>query len=297
MAYVTGSAADMAAVKTALVDACTSNGWTSQTDADGKTVLSNGGCYVRVEAFLDHLDLLGRTSLDSGNAPTITSIGNATSDNYPNITIGFPVTYFAFIYLSEVYFVINYSDCYQWCAFGQSNQSGLSGTGNWVSATFGNNRSFVYGGFSIGPSGNSGGGERGSAALFWDTELDNPNGWIHNNIETSYPWAQSLGGNIGGSAVGIKYLTELVKAQPNQFSGEGILLPIRAYKSRPDSKVSQLIELEYARHIRIDNYIPEQIITLGTDEWMLFPWYAKDASNRDGSYPYTGTFGWAIKKA
>jgi len=297
MAYVTGSAADMAAVKTALVNACTANGWTEQTDAGGKTMLSNSGCYVRVEATSTALQLLGRTSLDSGDSPTVVQMKQVLSTS-----IAFPVTYFAFVFATEVFFVINYSDMYQWIAFGQSQQPGLPGTGNWISATC-FNAANDDANISIREDG---GGQYYDntvcPALFWasTSEYGNPNCWIHNNFETAYPWSIYQGGNKGNdSGVGIGSITEFIKAQPNQFNGEGILLPIRAYKRRPESKLSQILEIENARHIRIDNYTPEQVITLGSDEWMVFPWFRKNATERDAgqSIDHTGTFGWAIKKA
>lgn len=307
MAYVTGDAADMDAVKTALVDACTANGWTEDTDSDGKTVLVqddsslSDSIYVRVEKATDNddnsvLELLGRTSLDGGDAPYVVSIRHKLA----NSTISYPVTYHTFVFLYEVYFIIQYGDRYQWCAFGQSQQSGLSGTGNWIGATFGqeSDDSLISikshtGGYSF--------GSNTSAAWFWATsrkaDRAAANCWVHNDIESSYPWALGNGSN-GADPVGIRYLTELIKAQPNQFSGEGILLPIRAYKQRPESKVSQIAELENARHIRIDNYTPGEVITLGDDEWMVFPWFKKNTSERDGGSEinHTGTFGWAIKK-
>lgn len=319
MAYLTGSAADMAAVQTALVNACTSNGWSAGTDGAGKTVIYQddaslaNGIFVRLQTDTDDqgseaLNLLGRTGLDTGDAPSEVDM---KSIKYVNIS--FPVTYHAFVFLTEVYFVINYDgDKYQWCAFGQSRQPGLPGTGNWVAASCGGYHSSESRSdnppdqglhmVSNGDSSSSYSDETTSAALFWNHveayNIDLQNCWLHNAIEPGYPWALRLSDNFG-PIPGIKYLTELLDAQPNQFSGEGILMPVRAYKQRPESKVSQVAELEYVRHIRIDNYAPEQVITLGTDEWMVFPWYRKDITNRNGGIEidHSGTFGWAIKKA
>ena len=308
MPYITGSAADMDAVKTALVNACTGDGWTEQTDFEGKTVLSKSGIYVRVEAFADIGDgnpgfnLLGRTSLDGGDAPGVVSMRSIGDLPYPII---FPVTYHIFTFANnEVYLVINYTEKYQWIAFGQSDQNGLPGTGNWVAATSGS-------GFSdrddegIWISESGGGGAFSwrkvtTGALFWATEYEassSRNGWVHNGLDSSYPWALGEGGNTAGP-VGIKYLTELVKTQPNAFNSESVLMPVRAYKKRSENKISQVLEIENARHIRVDNYNNEQIITLGTDEWMIFPYYKKNINNRNGGehVDHTGTFGWAIKK-
>lgn len=322
MTYVTGDAADMDAVKTALVDACTNNGWTEDTDSDGKTVLVQDdssltdSIYVRVEsvvnykAFVDqdvyHLEILGRTSLDGGDTPEVVCFGDIVERNSETVwPVSFPVTYHAFVFIDEVFFIINYGDVYQWCAFGQSNQSGLPGTGNWVCATIGANKNIECdeNGF-IAIDSESGASSYHdaiiSAAFFWTTsytEEVSRSGWIHTNFENSYPWTLENGTNAG-EPMGIQYLTELVDTQPNAMNSESVLMPIRVYKKRPDSKVSQILEVKNARYIRIDNYAPEEVITLGTDEWMTFPFYAKNIDERNGGdkLRHTGTFGWAIKK-
>jgi hypothetical protein len=303
MPYITGSAADMDAVKTALVNACKNDGWTEQTDSEGKTVLSKSGIYVRVEAGSDAsggtLELLGRTGVDSGDAPNIVSICTifqSSSEETPD-AVSFPVTYHAFTFSEEVFFVINYSDKYQWCAFGQSSQNGLPGTGNWVAAS---NSNTNEAGFTL--SSSSGGGYRSGpggylscGALFWQTSghIDVANAFCHNDFDTDYPWALAKDGNYN-DPVGIKYLTEILASQPNSFNGESVLMPIRAYKIRPESKVSQVLEVSNARHIKIDNYNDEQVITLGTDDWMVFPYFRRNIEGQTNTD--TGTFGWAIKK-
>jgi len=307
MPYTTGSAADMNAVKTALVNACVNDGWLNQTDAGGNTVLSKNGCYVRAIVGLenkyysnqDTLELLGRTSLDSGDSPGVVSMGPLAG-----AVIVFPVNYHIFTFINEVFLVIQYGDKYQFCTFGQCEQPGLPGTGNFIGATLGprsgigdSTRAYV----SI--KSNDGGYPSGwntSAALSWANrrEIGDPadNFWLDSGIDSSYPW--TLGNAAYTECPGIKYLTELIETQPNDYNLESVLMPIRVYKQRPSSKVSQVGEIINARHIRIDNYENEQIITMGTDEWMIFPWYRKNVASRAGGdeVDHTGTFGWAIKK-
>jgi hypothetical protein len=308
MSYATGDAANMAAVKTALVNACTGDGWTDNTDAEGKTVLSKSGCYVRIESGIDEasnpcLELLGRTSLDGGDAPNVVSMRTMGI-----VGISFPLTYHVFTFSDiEVFMVINYgSSFYQWCAFGQSNMSGLPGSGNWVGASIGSNIPNNNGAIYITPTTGGGGTYSShdftSAALFWGTNFKSSYGetrncWLHNAIEASYPWSFALGSNFGSTMVGPTYMTELLNTQPNTMTGESTFLPIRAYKLRESSKCSQLVEVTNARHVRCDNLLNRQIITLGSDQWMVFPWYRRNVSERDGglAITHTGTFGWAIK--
>ena len=313
MSYTTGSAANIAAVKTALVNAATAAGWTSATDSDGKTVLSKSGVYVRVDDTTDEqsnpaLDLLGRTALESGPAPSVVSMRSMGSSTAIE-AITFPATYHIFTFTAaaddadEVYCIINYGSTYQWCAFGKSLQAGMTGTGAWVAATsgYGTPDAAIY--LTSTGAGNYTGGDFTSAALFLTSSTSvsrtaNRNGWVHTELDASYPWSLAYGAN-DGTIVGVKAYTELFDAQPNAMTGEGVFLPVRAYKSMPSTKYSQVLELLHCRHVRIDNYNDEQIITLGTDQWMVFPWYKKSLTEPNGGSGkyHTGTFGWALRYA
>jgi hypothetical protein len=223
-----------------------------------------------------------------------------------NEAISFPLNYHAFVSDYEVYFVINYGDIYQWCAFGQSQQPGLpeGATGNWVAATVFSNAhdaSMVYMGFDSGMNRREDYGQYYCfcPGLFWVTMIFTGgiiNWFFHSNYNPALPWAYD--NNNSGYPLGIFPSNELIKAQPNSFSGEAVLLPIRLYIKRLESKISQVMELEHARYCRIDNLTPKQVISLGDDNWMVFPWYKKNSAVRDGgtSVNHSGTFGWAIRK-
>jgi hypothetical protein len=304
MSYTTGSAASFAAVKTALVNACVADGWTNTADAGGAVVLSKSGVFVQVVDTIDGLAFLGRTSLDAGNAPNACAMGDITiailAEN--SDVVSFPLTYHVFTFTNEVFLVIGYGGKYQWATFGLSPQAGLTGSGAFVGASCGSTRSCYYNVATIGDT--IGGGyshQNSSLALFWNTKwgfVNQRNCFVHSNIDPTYPW--DLGLTTSSDQTGVKYMTELIRSQPNSFNSESVFIPIRAYKERTDGKSSQVIEVANARHIRVDNYNNEQIITLGLDKWMVFPWYRKNTAVRNGSgtaqsVNHTGTFGWAIK--
>ena len=138
----------------------------------------------------------------------------------------------------------------------------------------------------------------GNPAPMWSVALDWPerrNYWVHNAIDPSYPWScgQTNTSRVN-TIMGIAYLTELIDASPNAFNNESVLLPIRAYKFREASKWSQILEIKNARHLRIDNYTPKEIITLGNEQWMVFPFYRKKTTN-DAPWKHSYLYGWAIK--
>jgi hypothetical protein len=203
--------------------------------------------------------------------------------------------------------VINYSDKFQWLAFGQSDQPGLGSTGNWIAGSVGylqnsgvpetinmaldlsNMNSYTYyvsPGFAWGAYYYFG---KACQTLIW-------NFWIDAGLdsgETNYPWMQSG----KEQTPGILGSVELIGTQPNAFNNEGVLIPIKVFKARSESKYSQVLQVQNARHIRVDNYTPTEIIALGTDQWMVFPWYLKNTATRNAGtgVTHTGTFGWAIK--
>ncbi|PKF70448.1 hypothetical protein CW360_14220 [Pseudomonas fluvialis] len=289
MAYYSGSAVDMAAVRSALVSACTSEGWS--WDGSGE-VLSKGVLYLRLRVVSGYLELLGRTSASAGDAPSVVRMGQLAATS-----ISYPVAYEIFVFDWEVYVVINYSiDYYQWCAFGRSIIEGLPGSGMWLGATLEANNPT---GISITGSDGVNTNNTITPAIFWATSIQvgsrNRNCYVHSGLD-SEGWNLTISG--GTSQVGITQLVPLIGLLPSAWNSEAVLLPVRCYKQRPSQKVSLVADLQHARYTRVDNYAPGQIINIGSDRWKIFPWYLKNTAARAGGsegISHTGTFGWAIR--
>lgn len=292
MAFYSGSAVDMAAVRTALIDACTAEGWTWNA---GTEMLSKAGIFVRLQVVSGYLELLGRTAAGSGDAPNVVRMGLLGST-----PVTFPLSYNVFVFETEVYMVINYSiDYYQFCGFGKSSVLGLPGTGNWVMATLAHVAASA--GVDISPtSGGSSGLLRVGPAPFWASQAGNTsfrahrNYWIHSDLDGQGWW---LAQTLDGAPVGISGAVPLVGLLPNSWNSEAVLLPIRGWKVRASSKNSLTAELLNARWTRNDNYAPGQIIDIGPDRWKIFPCYRKDSANRNGvpGQDHSGTLAWAIR--
>ena len=316
MAYYTGNAANVAAVLTALTNACEAEGWT-WTSGTGMLSIADPGIFVRLDAATavgayTPLRLWGRTYIDSGETPQFVSLNVPVQGTAPT----YPVTYHIFVFTSEVFMVINYSDKFQWLAFGQSSQPGLGSSGNWVAATCGYATTTDWS-VTSGVEINLSGGNLGYAynagtqeivpAMFWADlqamEIDyrscntSANWYFDAGLEsgdTYHPWMQPKDGTSN------KNLVQTLATQPNTFNNEGVLIPISLFLVRAESKFSQVLQVQNARHIRVDNYTPTEIIALGTDQWMVFPWYLKNVISRSActpadNPPHSGTFGWAIK--
>lgn len=304
MGYYTGAANDMSALRQALVDACVAEGW-SWSGSDNVLHNAAQGLYVQISVETKYLRFLGRTSLSAGSAPATVGLGELqTMAGQPTYEVTWPATYHVFVFAQEVFLVVNYNvDRYQWAAFGKSTINGLPGSGMWISAILGSvNSTDSDGPFLITPvagGGNSTGQRCMSGALGWSTVSTNTstasrNTFLHSDLD-SQGWL--LAQTLNAAPVGIAAAAPLIGLSPNSWNSESALLPIRIWKVRPEGKISLTAELLNARHVRIDNYVPGDIISFGPDRWMILPWHKKNILARDGGVEvdHTGTFGWAIR--
>ncbi|MEG1971200.1 MAG: hypothetical protein RR101_13905 [Burkholderiaceae bacterium] len=294
MSYTTGTANDMVAVRQALIDACVAGGWI--WDA-GTEVLSKGAIFVRVSVNNTDLLLFGRSSAGAGEMPVGRRMGEGVKV-YSAPAFSWPVQYRIFVFQHEVYCVLQYAvEMFQWLAFGKSSVSGLPGSGIWAEGTAKNG----YTGEVVVNMGiNS--GEAYSYGIcpapFWITYTNGSESTVgdvlHNDLDGG-GWSLRDGSNV--QLLGVRAIESLLKLLPNAWNSEGVLVPIRAYKIRPSSKASLVGDLEHARYIRVDNYVAAQILTIGHDRWMVFPFLRKNTEQRNGgsSLSHSGTFGWAIR--
>jgi hypothetical protein len=295
MAYVTGSAADMTALMTALRSACTANGWTLAGD-----VLHRGNVYVRTQVVSNYLTLLGGTGIDGSNNLTGAAGGGVVRVGRPSTgvaDISWPITYHIFIGASpdEVYLVASYNiEMFQFLAFGQSSVTGLPGTGVWFTGSLSTITWSTSAWITITSS--NGGSSSGLSMAPWWTTVNYAgmlNQFVHHGLD-ALTW-NTNSGRVPSGSLGIAAMTG---ALPNAWNSEAVLLPIQVWLPRSSgNKVSLVADLAHARYLRVDNHNPGDIITIGSDAWMVFPFYQKNATVRAGgsSINHTGTFGWAIR--
>ncbi|PTS85480.1 hypothetical protein DBR00_06795 [Pseudomonas sp. HMWF032] len=283
MAYYSGAANDMAALRSALIGACVAEGWTLTGD-----ILSKGTMFCRTVIFNGSLQITGGTGIGAGSTLAGASSRSCHVLGTGNLAVTWPAAYEIFVFPTEVFLVVRFSvDRYQWCAFGQSDIA-LPGTGMWFAATAGMQASTgialtVTSSSTVHPSG----------LPFWAAyNSDGPdNCRIHHGFD-------GAGWSSGSDLIGISYnASELISLLPNTWNSEAVLLPIRAFITRPSSKLSLALELINARFTRVDNHEPGEVITFGSERWKIFPGYRKDVVNRNGgtNIQHSGTFGWAVR--
>jgi hypothetical protein len=317
MPFYNGIANSFADLRAALFSACVNEGWVQE---DGDTI-SKGVAYVRAtinnssdSTLGPGIIMQGGTGLNDGDLVLPSTTRPRFGRPHPTIGVeSWPMTYNIFIFNNpdEVFVVANFNvECYWWMAFGVSDNPGLPGTGLWLGAT---SRTGGGGGSGGGLAiSSSGGGSQStssysSGALFWQTRSDATIPSRTNNCTIQHSlngrdWAGNV--NAFGSTViatdafnAILPVSNLLDTQPNTYNAEAVLLPIHAFVWQSSQKSTPVVEVRNARYLRVDNYVPGQILTLGGDRWVIYPWYKKNSDNRNGGdgIDHSGTFGWAIK--
>lgn len=310
MAYYSGYASSYPDLLNQVVNACVDNGW-SFSDS----ILSKNNAFVKIETLLTSssndngpgLRFQGGTGKSGSNlinpSSVITRIGPFGVTNPIVPTPTFPVFYHIFVFDNpeEVFVIIKYDiDRFQFAGFGMSS---IAGCGLWLSATHG--LRYITG------SGNTGsgiqitaisGGASGSFAhvnssgFFWQSTAWSS--WFQSATQTIYIQTDGIGwSQLTAETPAQLTMRPLIERLPAAWSSESVLLPIQPVLVRPSNKSSLVADIKNARYLRIDNHEPEQILSLGNDQWMVFPFHRKNIVARNGGtqIDHTGTFGWAIR--
>jgi hypothetical protein len=256
--------------------------------------------------------LLGRTGAGTGNAPNGARIGAFRLDG-TTANVTFPCNYEIFAFSNEIYMVVNYDlTKYQWLAFGISTID-LPGTGLWFGGTRGNGTINTGVSNNIQMTPTSGGvfttfggtlfvGFPPSLFHYTDGSLDLArNSFVNHGFDSTDWFWQSSGGSSSSVPYGTRTIAPLYQVNPSTFNSESPLLPIRSYVLRPSNLLSLAVDCQNARLVRIDYYDSGQTITVGSDQWKVFPWFQKNGDVRNASTGFnnvlnhTGTLGWAIR--
>lgn len=310
MAYYSGACTSFQNLADILVEKCQAHGWTWR---DG--ILSKGDLFVKLsvkEQIESNIRLQQQgITLTGGTGKTGATLINPSSRVRLGQTgIGynvpprfFPANYHLFIFANEVYLVMKFeTDRFYHLAFGKSSLiKNTQANGLWLSANacyYRASSSRLPETIYIGKTYGGGSGTYSSSAFapFW-----NRSGWSDDWSNATI--CHGIGGVLWSSGTSRAYASfePLIDRLPTAHFSDSPLLPYNVYLERPENKMSLICQFANARFLRIDNHEPEQIITLGHERWMVFPFYRKDVAVRDGvdgsgrSFDHTGTFGWAIR--
>lgn len=307
MAFITGSATSFSDLRTALINGCVANGWSNSGN-----ILWKGGSYFEITATSTYLQIYGGTGQSGGALSGKSPHGARLGGSY----VTFPISYDLHIFTNpdEVYLVVNYNtDYYQQISFGTTSIAG-GGYGPWFTGA--NNTAY-------GPSANNGMNVFNSfyyiyaycfaststnglglfnyaswsgevAASFVYTTANGTPGWYGYNSG-----ATSARLSNGGSA---SLVAGLLNSTPVGFNSGSILLPIKATLDMGSNGRAVVASLANARFCRIDNNLPGEIISYGSEQWKVYPWLRKSTASRDGisnstEVPpnHSGTLGYAVR--
>ena len=307
MTFIAGTAPSFADLRTNLIAGCVANGWSNSGN-----ILWKGSSYFEITATSTYLQIYGGTGQSGGVISGKSPNGARLGGSYTT----FPISYDLHIFTDpdEVYLVVNYNtDCYQQISFGTTTIDGggygpwFTGAHNTYSGPSDNNGMNVANGFYniysycyASTSTNGLGlfnyavwtGE--VAASFVYTTANGTPGWYgYNSGATS----ARLSNNGSASLV-----AALLNSTPVGFNSGSILLPIKATLDMGSNGRAVVASLAHARFCRIDNSLPGDVISYGSEQWKLYPWLRKSTTSRSGINnntltppTHSGTLGYAIR--
>lgn len=307
MAFITGSATSFSDLRTALINGCVANGWSNSGN-----ILWKGNSYFEITATSTYLQIYGGTGQSGGVISGKSPHGARLGGSY----ITFPISYDLHILTNpdEVYLVVNYNtDSYQQISFGTTTIDG-GGYGPWftgahsaannpsdnnginIANEFYTIYSYCYANISTNGLGlfNYAVWTGEVAASFVYTTANGTPGWYgYNSGATS----ARLSNNGSASLV-----AALLNSTPVGFNSGSILLPIKATLDMGSNGRAVVASLANARFCRIDNNLPGEIISYGSEQWKVYPWLRKSTTLRSGSInatttppTHSGTLGYAIR--
>lgn len=300
MAYYSGQVASYQELLDVLVVACVAEGWTW---ADG--ILNKNSAYIKLfnqTGSFSGVVAQGGTGKAGSSlvnpSPAMPRLGRPVYlGQGSNSNVTWPAQYYIHIFENpdEVYLVLHHSvDAFWKLAFGISR---LDESGVWLSGTAGSQGPTVSnenkGSFS--PAINGSGSPFYSTGIpFWQS-MDNGVDYVENILFRDGGWLSSGPAFRAASAI-----YPLFSRLPNVWNQESIFIPICAFESIASGKISLRLELNNSRYLRIDNYEPNQIITMGSEKWKIYPGIRKNILERNGGNTtygsdHTGTFGIAIR--
>jgi hypothetical protein len=314
-ARTSGNAANLTDLRTALENfLVASGGWAAVAGTGTNRLLSKAAksMYVRIGTDTYRFYLYGGTGISgsalTGESTTGVCIGNPTS-----APMSFPVNYE--IYWNdtpeEIYMVVSYNgDKYQHMHFGKSDIPNVGGTGLWFSGAHLANNAMDTGDqakmyMTYSRSTVTGYGILEVQALqgvrggyFCGGDSYNV-GAINCALEGSAAWREAFGPSTGQLRRQI-FSSGLITALPSLFNESEVLLPIQVIMNRASSLLTTVAELRHARFLRLDNLNAGDIVTYGSDQWKVYPIYARNTVDRNGvswstgAY-HSGTYGVAIR--
>ena len=307
MAYATGIANNAGEIVAAIKARAVSGGW-----SESGTTLVKGDIYTQLD--VTGSDIFIRSGLGGvGLNQTARSnrIIGGTWSTATGSQLSYPCTYHVFVHSDpdNVVCFVNYNvNWWQWLMFGKALNLGVDGTCNYQAGSF--------------PAGVSLTGANN--VVYWSSVSEGVTGTnAPNYYGVPFPLWPNFGANAGESATGDsinlegttwlenrqpatlqavnirRYAKTFLNLLPNAWNGETTLVRCFVKYIRSTGVYSYGAELPHIRLTRNNNYNDGDTITLGSDEWMIFPGLRKNTASPNASISnpqHSGTIAIAVRK-
>lgn len=296
MAFQTGTSSGPSDLVTLLSTFATANGWTVSNTSDSFKVFRSTALniYFSVSWDASNINLRGCTGYDSG-ANWTSQPGVAPVSATCNQLTGPFKAYYFFGTNQYMHVVIETTtNIFKHVVFGTLNKNSTYTGGEYYDASF----------HATGINDNNYPESTNHRYLF-DGCSNNTDKARLRVVADGYDWrpyqsATVVATNhVKGCVRASSTITGAVASYSiNAFNQRTTLVPIVLAVGRPSSLYSLIGSPPDIRQVKMDNLNPGQVITLGTDEWYVFPHIQKTSTINvpSSSVPSSGMYGYAYKK-
>lgn len=306
MAFQTGTASSPTDLLSLLVTFATANGWVVYTPTSGYVFHNpTTGQYVGVAANTNTFLLAGALGYNSGAAWNAQP-GATTNTARANDCAGPYKAYYFFSGPGYIHVVVERStNLFKHFMFGELEKAGSYVGGHYFDATHHDmteysptNRTHNLLNHNVHrylfDARESGAPVYGSIRIDYDGKTNN---WLSRGSQGANSVGES---NIYKSIVRFEFSRywPFFFNSPNLFNQRTVLIPIDVFVSRPSNLFSPVGTVKDVRFLNIKNFTPGEILTLGSDEWYVFPHIAKTATwdNSSSLVVTSGNYGYAYRK-
>lgn len=296
MAFQTGTSSGPSDLVTLLATFAAANGWTVGNTSDGYKVLRNTTLGINFSVSWDasNIYIRGCTGYNSGSN-WLSQPGIAPVSAHCNQLTGPFKTYYFFGTGQYLHVVIETTtNIFKHIAIGLLNKNSTYTGGEYFDASY-HNTGVNENNYPDAPY----------HRYLFDGSSSNTDLARVRVVADGYDWRPYS----NASAVAVNHVKGCVRAawsitgalfgySISAFNQRTTLVPIILAAGRPSSLYSLIGSPPDIRQVKMNNLNPGQIITLGTDEWYVFPHIQKTTTVNvyNSSVPSSGMYGYAYKK-
>ncbi len=295
--YETGVASDPTDLLNKLRTFLASHGWTASVPLSGDVVLHKGAIFAGVDATATVWNTRGCLSFDAGLAYNAQPNNSALTHDM-NLGAG-PFTAYHFFAGDEGGQEYAHVACeisaglFRHWALGSLVKSGTYTGGVYTDSTYLDTSTNVIN--------SSGSGEHRHICDSANTTKEGAHIWIDydakaNNWQQLRAYDQTTSTACLGSTRGQSLHIGLIAIGFQQWNLRTILFPMHYFANRASSLRSPIGRIPHMRALNIRNFFPGEIITVGGDDWMVFPVFQKQLTTPGNTVPNSGLYGYAYRR-